>query len=170
MTKFGFTRSGTGEIFWRKTQRNETIAQLNDLEWQHLQVYPPCFEVSMNSKERLKTIYAWSFFAQCFHVWFVLLKLSIFRTLKRVKPFNPSEWLASNLSLQYHHWITHWCHENKRNDQQLKKLLIVWQILLVSTLVNVQKTIWRIWILMFGCKGLKNPDIVGHDVSWPMKT
>ena len=101
---------------------------------------------------------------------FYWLKLRIFRALKRVKPFNPYEWLASNLSLQYHHWITHWCHENKRNDQQLKKLLSVWQILLVSTLVNVQKKIWRIWILMFGCKGLKNPDIVGHDVSWPMKT
>ena len=33
MTKFGFIRSGKGEIFWR------------------LQVYPFCFDVSMNSKE-----------------------------------------------------------------------------------------------------------------------
>ena len=33
MTKFGFIRSGKGEIFWR------------------LLVYPFCFDVSMNSKE-----------------------------------------------------------------------------------------------------------------------
>ena len=37
----------------------------------------------------------------------------------------------------------------------LKKFLIVKQILLVSTLGNVQRTLWRIWILMLGCKGLK---------------
>ena len=40
MTKFGFIRFGKGEIFWRKTQRNETEAQLCDLERQRLQVYP----------------------------------------------------------------------------------------------------------------------------------
>ena len=37
----------------------------------------------------------------------------------------------------------------------LKKFLIVKQILLVSILGNVQRTVWRIWILMLGCKGLK---------------
>ena len=42
----------------------------------------------------------------------------------------------------------------KENDHQLKTLLIVKQILLVSTLVNVQRSVWRICILMFGCKGL----------------
>ena len=37
---------------------------------------------------------------------------------------------------------------------QPKKLLIVTQILLVSTLQNEQITIWRISILMLGRKGL----------------
>ena len=37
---------------------------------------------------------------------------------------------------------------------QPKKFLIVTQILLVSTLQNEQITIWRISILMLGCKGL----------------
>ena len=68
--------------------------------------------------------------------------------------FNPWEWQASNFSLQYQHWITHKCQENKSNYHQLKKLLIIRQILLVSTLVNVQRTAWRIWILMLGCNGL----------------
>ena len=47
--------------------------------------------------------------------------------------------LAYDFALQYHPWIT-WInegHTNKWNDHQPKKLLIVKQILLVSTLVNV---------------------------------
>ena len=48
---------------------------------------------------------------------------------------------ASNFSLQYHHWITHQCHENEGNDHQLKKLSIVRQIVLVSTLVTVQRAV-----------------------------
>ena len=44
--------------------------------------------------------------------------------------------------------------EDKGNDYQLKKLMIVKQILVVSTLVNVQRTVWRIWTLMLSCKGL----------------
>ena len=39
----------------------------------------------------------------------------------------------ANFSLQHHPWIKHKGHENKVNDHQLKKLLIVKQILLVST-------------------------------------
>ena len=35
------------------------------------------------------------------------------------------------------------------NDPQLKKLLVIRQILLVSTLVNVQKTVWGMSILNF---------------------
>ena len=42
----------------------------------------------------------------------------------------------------------------KGNDHQLKRLLIVKQILLVSTLGNVQRAVWRIYALMLGCKGL----------------
>ena len=41
----------------------------------------------------------------------------------------------------------------KENDHQLKKLLIVKQILLVSTLRNIQRAVWRIFILMLRCKG-----------------
>ena len=50
--------------------------------------------------------------------------------------------------------ITHQGHENKGNDHQLKKLLIVKQILLVSTIGNIWGTVWRICIPMLGCKGL----------------
>ena len=42
----------------------------------------------------------------------------------------------------------------KGNDHQLKKLSIVKQILYVSTLGNVWRTVWRICIMMLGCKGL----------------
>ena len=52
-------------------------------------------------------------------------------------PFNPWEWPASNFSFQYQPWIKHLGHENKGNDNQLKNLLIVRQILLASTLENV---------------------------------
>ena len=51
ITKFGLMRSERGEIFWRKTQKNETTAQLSDLERLRLQVYPLCFDVLINSKE-----------------------------------------------------------------------------------------------------------------------
>ena len=49
----GLICSGKGEIFWRKTQ-------------QCLQVYPFCFDMSMNSKEWLKTFYASKFFHSIF--------------------------------------------------------------------------------------------------------
>ena len=45
-------------------------------------------------------------------------------------------------------------HKNKGNHYKLKKLLIVKQTLLVSTLGGVQRTVWRIRIPMLGCKGL----------------
>ena len=38
-------------------------------------------------------------------------------------------WLASNFSLEYNYQSTHWGHKNKKNDHQLKKLLIDKQIL-----------------------------------------
>ena len=40
----------------------------------------------------------------------------------------------------------------KENDLYWKKLVIVKQILLVSTLGNVERTVWRICILMLGWK------------------
>ena len=69
-------------------------------------------------------------------------------------PLDPLGWRASNFSIQYKPWITHKGKENKGNDLQLKKLLIVIHILLVSALRNVCKTVWRISILMSVCKGL----------------
>ena len=52
-------------------------------------------------------------------------------------PFNLQEWLASKYSLQNHPWIKHEGHENKGIDHQPKKLLIVKQMLLVSSMGNV---------------------------------
>ena len=46
-------------------------------------------------------------------------------SLLMLKPFNPLESLTSNFFLQNHPSIKHWGHENKGNDHQLKKLLIV---------------------------------------------
>ena len=43
---------------------------------------------------------------------------------------------------------------NKGNDHQLKKLLTAKQILLVSIIGNVWRKVWRICIMMLGCKGL----------------
>ena len=48
----------------------------------------------------------------------------------------------------------------KENDHQLKTLLIVKQILLVSTTGHVQRTVSRICILMLVCKGS-----VGNDTT-----
>ena len=45
-------------------------------------------------------------------------------------------------------------HENKNNYKQQKKLLIVTQIFLVSTLGNIWGTVWKIRSLMLECKGL----------------
>ena len=41
------------------------------------------------------------------------------------------------------------------DDHQFKKLLIVNQILFVTEIRNVKRTVWRIWMLVLGCKGLK---------------
>ena len=56
------------------------------------------------------------------------------------------------------HSITLECkgHEKTRNDHQFKKLQNVKHILLVSTTGNVQKTVWRVSILMLECKGLRS--------------
>ena len=45
------------------------------------------------------------------------------------KAFHPYEWLyiESNFSLQHHPWIKLYDEENKGNDQQLTKFLIVKQ-------------------------------------------
>ena len=45
---------------------------------------------------------------------------------------HPYEWLAFNFPEQYHLWVKHEGLDNKENDRQLKKSLIVKQILLAS--------------------------------------
>ena len=58
----------------------------------------------------------------------------------------PLQWLACNFTPLYHPWIINYGHKNKGNEYQLKKLLIVEQILLVSTLSNFKRTVLRIWV------------------------
>ena len=50
---------------------------------------------------------------------------------------SPLRVISTNFSLQYHPRITNLGYENKGNDHQLKKLLIVKEIHLVSPLRNV---------------------------------
>ena len=45
-----------------------------------------------------------------------------------------------------------YCHENKANDHQLKKLLIAKQIFHVNILGDVERTVSRKFILMLECK------------------
>ena len=49
--------------------------------------------------------------------------------------------------------VKHLGQKNDGNDCQLKMLLIAKQILLVSTLENVERTVWRICILILGFEG-----------------
>ena len=44
----------------------------------------------------------------------------------------------------------------KGNDHQFKKLLNVTQILLVSNIGNVKRTVWRMGMLMLGCNEFRS--------------
>ena len=83
------------------------------------------------------------------------------RQNRRIANFNPSNVNPFGSDkhlifyLQYLHWITDKGHKNKGTDHQLKKILIVKQILTVSTLTNVRWPVWRICILILGCEGLR---------------
>ena len=81
MTKFGLIRFGKGEIFWRKTQRNETEAQLCDLERQRLQVYP--WRVSELQKRIEDILCLHMFSLNVFKFDLYLLKQCIFKSLNR---------------------------------------------------------------------------------------
>ena len=59
-----------------------------------------------------------------------------------------------NVLLLYRPWTKHQGRKNNGNDHQLRKFLIVKQILLVSTFRNVLRIVWRIYILMLGYKRL----------------
>ena len=74
----------------------------------------------------------------------------------------PLRWPTFTFSLYYHPWIKHEGQENKGRDHQLKKRLIIKQILLVSTLGNVKRTVWTICILMLGRKGLEHSILMVH--------
>ena len=76
--------------------------------------------------------------------------LTFFAFVHQVLVSVKKKWLASNFSQQSIPWIILGGHENKGIDHQIKKLLIVKQILFVSMLRNVQ----RICVLMLGNKGL----------------
>ena len=66
-----------------------------------------------------------------------------------VLPFNPWEWLASNFSLEY---STPPCFIVRIKEwSPTKEALDFEQILLFSNSGNVQRTVWRICILMLGC-------------------
>ena len=54
---------------------------------------------------------------------------------------DPLEWLASNFSLPHHPRIKFYCHKSGGSDHQPKELLIVTQILLISTLENVKNSL-----------------------------
>ena len=67
-----------------------------------------------------------------------------------------SDWHLINFSLQYYPWIKDDSHENRGNDHQLRKLLIFQQILLLSIIGNVSRTIRRICVLILRGKKLAN--------------
>ena len=87
-----------------------------------------------NNKEKKNTlIYLVRFFTM-----FLLISLLMKTSLKRLpQHFYHKEWVASNFSIQYPPWVTHYGHENRGNNHQLKEFLIAKQILPVSTLGNV---------------------------------
>ena len=83
-----------------------------------------------------------SVITHCFHQW----------PLKLLE-----ERLASTFSLQYHPWIKCKGHDNSENDRQFERLLIIKQILLVSTIGNgiqgnAKRTGYRIWLTLWECK------------------
>lgn len=64
--------------------------------------------------------------------------------------------------------INHWSHENRGNNHQLKKRLIVRQILLVISIGKEWKKVGRIFIKMFWDRGsrensINNPLLGGRD-------
>ena len=58
-----------------------------------------------------------------------------------------------------------WGSKKYRNDHLLKKHVIVRGILLTSLIENLYKTVWRICILVLGCKGLSSHAVKNWCVS-----
>ena len=61
-------------------------------------------------------------------------KLKLWKWYKVYWPFQSKEWFASNFSLHCYPWIKHSGDQSKGNHHQLRRLLIVKLILLVSSL------------------------------------
>ena len=72
--------------------------------------------------------------------WPISIRLSFrssdFTTLQILDPW---EWLASDGFLQFHPWLKYHGQWNKENDHQFQMLLIIKQILLVSSLENYRE-------------------------------
>ena len=78
-------------------------------------------------------------------------------------PCNPYEWLVSNYPLQYHLLIKHLGHTDKRDDHQLKKVLIIKKIinyhhqhLKRKCMGNSMENMNTVWCNQLGEKGLGN--------------
>ena len=78
-------------------------------------------------------------------------------------PCNPKEWLVSNYPLQYHLLIKHLGHTDKRDDHQLKKVLIIkkrinyhHQHLKRKCMENSMENMNTVWCNQLGEKGLGN--------------
>ena len=72
------------------------------------------------------------------------------------QPFNPLKWLGSNFSSQYHPWIKYQGHKNKRKSSPTKAGPDCLTNSPCQYLKNVWGTVWRICLLILGCKGLKD--------------
>ena len=107
----------------------------------HKRVFPPkkwafCRRVGIKLFRYLSansTLPSLAYFEALFQTFTNFGQKIISILLLTLRHFTLQEWLASNFSLQYRPWIKHEGHENKGNDHQLKKLLIVRQNLLVRT-------------------------------------
>ena len=80
----------------------------------------------------------------------------------------PQEWIA--LIFSYNVIPESLSHmkvlRKKGNDHQLKKLLIVEWILLVSTWANFYRTVWRICMLMLGREGLGRTSPLSYFITF----
>ena len=70
------------------------------------------------------------------------------------------------LLLLYHLRDKYQGNKNKGNDHQHKKLWIVKQILLISTLGNTWKKVWRMCLSILGCKRTSSVDIFFVGCKW----
>ena len=90
-----------------------------------------------------------------------LVKEKYSKLLTKPQSFNSLLWLASYFSSWYYPRIKCKDHEEKGNNHQPEKLLIVKQILLVSISEIVERVVRRIYTLTLGYKRLGIPHLIG---------